>query len=72
MSEIRTFGFQHIQISDIGIFGTHTKGSDFSIFGFQTVSEIGTFKCLPLAFKWLATGFFGFVLTLPHLVSLNK
>ena len=31
--------------------------SDFSMFGFQTVSEIQTFECVPLASKWLATGF---------------
>ena len=42
------------------------------MFEFQTVSEIPMFECVPLASKWLAKGVFGFVLTLPHLASLNK
>ena len=61
------FGFQ-----TFGSFGTHIKRSDFGMFGFQTVSEIRALERVPLASKWLATGFFGFVLTLPHLSSLNK
>ena len=36
----------------LGFLG-HAKRSDFSVFGF-----------VPLAFAWLATGFFGFVLTI--------
>ena len=55
-SDFSAFGFQRFRI-----FGTHTKGLDFSMFGFQTVYEILTFEHVPLASKWLATGFFGFV-----------
>ena len=51
--------------SDLEFLG-HTKWSDFSMFGFQTVSEILFFERVPLASKWHAAGFFGFVLTLPH------
>ena len=52
----------------------HTKHYDFSMFVFQPVSGIRMFKSVPLASKWLATkqAFFGFLLTLPHVASLNK
>ena len=59
--------FQCVLISDIlDFWDVH------SVFGFQTVSEIRAFEHVPLASKWLATWFFGFVLTLPHLASQNK
>ena len=48
-SDFSTFGFWAF-----GIFGTHSKRSDFSMFGVQTLSEIQTFKRVQLASKWLA------------------
>ena len=83
MSEIQTFrqcqnsntsqfGFQHVQISDIWDYWDTHKTLGFQRIECQTVSEIQTLECVPFASKWLATGFFGFVLTLPHLTSLNK
>ena len=56
------FGFQHVRIWDF--WDTHKT------FGFQTLSEIQTLEHVPLASKWLATGFFGFVFTLPYVTSL--
>ena len=73
MSEIKRFGFQTVpkskckpvQISACSDFGHsgflgHTKCSNFSMFRFQTVSEIWTFRRVPSGSKWLATGFFLF------------
>ena len=65
MSEILTFGFQTVpkpeqkpvrisarsDFGHLGFLGSHTKRSDFSMFGFQTVSEIQTFERVPLAYK---------------------
>ena len=76
MFEIQLFRFQTVPksehkpagisaCSDFGIFGTHTKRSDF-----RQCLKSECWKPLegvPLASKWLATGFFGFVLILPHL-----
>ena len=64
-AEIQTKPVQISALSDFGHLGFlgHTNRSDFSMFGFQAVSEIRTFERVPLAFKWLATGFFGFGLT---------
>ena len=69
MSEIRTFRFQTVPKSE-----HKSELWDFwdVLLGFQTVSEIRMFEHVPLASKWLATGFFGFAWTHPHLASLNK
>ena len=69
MSEIRTLGFRQsrnpnasldfsaFRFWTFGIFLGHTKCLYFSMFGFQTVSEIQKFEHVPLASTWLATGF---------------
>ena len=66
MSEIRTFGFQTVPKSKhkpVQILGR----SDFRHSGFLGHTQnVGISACLDfrqLAAKWLATGFFGFVLT---------
>ena len=50
--DFSTLGFQ-----TFGIFGTHTKGSDFSMFGFQTVYEIWMFEGVPLILNGLQQAF---------------
>ena len=49
-AEIRTKG--SLDFRHLGFLG-NTKHLDFSMFGFQTVSEIQTFEHVSLASKWL-------------------